>query len=129
MPSRYESEIEIVVIDRAAGIARIDTVDPLTRKIGGKLVHGDKRRAGILAHCHDIAGVILMAVGQRRVGDALDGPGERNSCLLEGRVPGEERVDQDARLTRIDAEAGMAEPGDLHGVSRITGPRRPGPRT
>ena len=38
-------------------------------------MHGDKRRAGILAHCHDIAGVILMAVGQRRVGDALDGPG------------------------------------------------------
>jgi hypothetical protein len=47
---------------RAAGIARIDLSTPT--HIGGKLVT-EISGARYPAHCHDIAGVILMAVGQR----------------------------------------------------------------
>jgi hypothetical protein len=60
-----------------------------------------------------------MAVGQCHVRHALCRIPHGKARILEGRVSGEERVDQEARFARIDAEAGMAEPGDLHGVSRI----------
>lgn len=47
--------------------------------------------------------------GQRHIGHAFGGTPHCMARILEGRVPGEERVDQDARLGRIYAEAGMAE--------------------
>ena len=85
----------------------------------GKLVDRDERRGGILADGDGIAGVVLMAMGQRHMGHALRHLPHRVARILEGRVSGEKRIDQDARFARIDAEAGMAEPGDVHGVSRV----------
>ena len=49
MPGGHEGEIEILVIERAAGIARVDLLDALPCQVGGKLVHGKQRRPRLLA--------------------------------------------------------------------------------
>jgi hypothetical protein len=124
MPGRHEGEVEVRVRLRAAGIAWIDLLHAQTRHMHGKLIDGDERYRRLLANGDGVAGVILMAMGQRHVGHAFCHLPHRVARILEGRVSGEERIDQDARFARIDAEAGMAEPGDLHGVSRVGVARR-----
>ena len=56
--------------------------------------------------------MIGMAVRQEDVAYALD---RRVLVGDEGRVAGEERIDQHGHAVEIKAESGMSEPGDLHG--------------
>ena len=74
MPSRDEGQVEIVVMERAAGIAGIDLLHPLAGDIGGELVHGEKLGAGLLADAHRIAGMVLVPVGERHMGHAFGSP-------------------------------------------------------
>ena len=62
MPGRDEGEIEVLVIERAAGIARVDLVHALPREVAGELVHGKQGRAGVLADCDRVAAMVLMTV-------------------------------------------------------------------
>ena len=82
----------------------------------GELIYRYQRWRGLFAD-GDSAGVILVPMGQRHMGHALGDIPHFLPRILEGRVAGEEGVDQDARFARIDAEAGMAEPGNVHGLS------------
>ena len=114
MQGRDEREVEIAVMERAAGVAGIDLLHPLAGEIGRKLVHGKELRAGLLADAQRIPGMVLVPVGERHVGDAVDRLVDRDPGLLERGVAGEKRIDQDAARAGIDPEAGMAEPGNLH---------------
>ena len=96
VPGGYEGEIEILVMERATGVAGIDFLHPEARHMHGKLIDGDERRGGLLADCNGVAGVILMAVGQRNMGHAFRHVPHCVARILEGRIPGEERVDEDA---------------------------------
>jgi hypothetical protein len=58
--------------------------------------------------------MVLMAMRQRHMGHALDSLLQRDARIGKGRIEAEEGIDQDAGRARIDAEAGMAKPGDLH---------------
>ena len=107
------------MMERAAGIAGIDLLNPKVRHMHGKLVDRDERRGGILADGDGIAGVVLMTMGERHMSHALCHLSHRVARILEGRVSGEKRIDQEARFARIDAETGMAEPGNVHGVSSV----------
>ena len=102
------------MVKRAAGIARIDFVHAAARHIGGELVHGQELGVGLLADPHGIAGMVLMPMRERHMRHALDRLMQRNPGILERGVAGEERIDQDAAPARVDAEAGMAEPRNLH---------------
>jgi hypothetical protein len=68
----------------------------LAREIGRKLVHGEERGTRLLADAHRIPGMVLVPVGERDMGDAVDGLAEGNPGLLERGVAGEKRIDQDA---------------------------------
>ena len=114
---RHEGEVEVRVRLGAAGIARIDLLHPKARHMYGELIYRYQRWRGLFADRHGIAGVILVPMGQRHMGYAFGHIPHRLTRILEGRITGEEGVDQDARFARIDAEAGMAEPGDVHGLS------------
>ena len=87
---------------------------PEARHVHGELEHRDERRAGLLADGDGVAGVILMAVGQRHMGHAFARLAHGQARIFEGRVPGEKRIDQDARLAGVDADTGVTEPSDLH---------------
>jgi hypothetical protein len=64
-------------------------------------------------------------MGERHMGDALRDAMQREPGVLEGGIASEKRVDQDAALARIDAEAAMAEPRNLHEtISSAREPRR-----
>jgi hypothetical protein len=39
---------------------------------------------------------------------------QRDAGVLEGGVAGQEWIDQDTALARVDAKAGMPEPSHLH---------------
>ena len=58
--------------------------------------------------------MVLMPMRERHMRHALDRLVHGNAGILEGGVAGEERIDQDAAGTCVDAEAGMAEPRNLH---------------
>ena len=75
-------EIEVLVIERAAGIAGIGVLHALPGQEGGKLVHGKQRRAGILADRDRVAGMVLMAMGQRHMGHTLDRLVQRDARSL-----------------------------------------------
>src|SRR5262249_55258311 len=64
-----------------------------------------------------VADVILVAVREHDMGDALGGG---RLVGHEGRIAGEERIDQHRRLAEVEAEGGMAIPGDLHGGSPMS---------
>jgi hypothetical protein len=91
-----------------------DLVHALPREVAGELVHGKQGRAGVLADCDRVAAMVLMTVRQRHMAHALDRLCEREARIGKGRIEAEEGIDQDARRARVDAEAGMAEPRDLH---------------
>jgi hypothetical protein len=63
--------------------------------------------------------MVAMAVGQHDMGDALD---RRLFVRDEGRISGEERINQHHMAGEIQPERGMAEPSDLHGGRPL--PRR-----
>ncbi len=77
-------------------------------------MHGEKLGIGLLADLHRIAGMVLVPVGQRHMGDTFDRLVHGNPGLLEGGIVGQKRIDQDAACAGVDPEAGMAEPGNLH---------------
>jgi hypothetical protein len=83
----------------------------------GELIYRYQRWRGLFADRHGIAGVILVLIRHRHILHPFAHIPHRLTRILEGRITGEEGVDQDARFARIDAEAGMAEPGDVHGLS------------
>ena len=114
MPGRNEGELEVAMVKRAAGIGRIDFVHTAARHIGGELVHGQELGGGLLADPHGIAGMVLMPMRERHMRHAVHCLMQGNPGILEGGVAGEERIDQDAAPARVDAETGMAEPGNLH---------------
>ncbi len=116
MPGRDEGEVEVAVMERAAGVAGIDFLHPMGRHMGGELVHGDELGPCLLADAHGVAGVVLMPVGERHMGHALGGLMQGDVGLLEGGVAGKKGIDQDAARAGIDTEAGMAEPRDLHAL-------------
>jgi hypothetical protein len=88
MPGRHEGKVEVLVRLRAAGIARIDLLNPKARHMHGKLVDRDER-GGILADGDGIAGVVLMAMGERHMSHPLCHLPHRVARILEGRVSGE----------------------------------------
>jgi len=96
VPGGHEGEVEILVMERATGIAGIDLLHPEARHMHGKLIDGDEWRRGLLADRDGVAGVILMAVGQRHMGHAFRNVQHCVARTLEGRIPGKERVNQDA---------------------------------
>ena len=100
MPGRNEGEVEIAVMERAAGIAGVDLLHPLRRHIGGELVHGDQLGTGLLADAHRVAGVVLMPMGERHMGHALGRLVHLDAGILEGAVAGKKRIDQDAAFDR-----------------------------
>ena len=77
-------------------------------------MHGQQLGVGLLADPHSIAGMILMPMRKRHMRHALDHVMQRNPGILERGVAAEERIDQNAAPARVDAEAGMAEPRNLH---------------
>ena len=64
-------------------------------------------------NCDRVTDMIGMAMRQHDMGDALD---RRVPIRGEGRVAGEERIDEHGLAGEIEPESGMAEPGDLHGI-------------
>ncbi len=114
MQGRHEGQVEVLVGLRAAGIAVIGVLHPLVLQIAGELVNGDELCSGLLADGDAIAEMVLVAVGQRHMGHPLGHVLQRNARLLEGGVAGEKGIDQDAACARVDAEAGMTEPRNLH---------------
>ena len=73
------------MIERAAGIAGIDRLHAEARHMHGELEHGDERRAGLLADGDRVAGMVLMAVGERHMGHALGHAVHAEAGILEGR--------------------------------------------
>jgi len=71
MPGQHEGEVETLVIKRAARIAGFDRLHTKARHMHRELVDREQRRAGLLADGDGVAGVVLMAMGQRHMGDAL----------------------------------------------------------
>jgi hypothetical protein len=55
-----------------------------------------------------------MAMRDEDVGDALDG---LIPVPLEGRIIGEEGVDQDHLVGEVEAKCTVSEPSDLHGIA------------
>ena len=96
MPGRNEGELEVAMVERAAGIARIDLVHAAAGHIGGELVHGQELGVGLLADPHGVAGMVLMPMRERHMRHAVDRLVQGNPGILEGGVAGEERIDQDA---------------------------------
>ena len=96
MPGRDEGEVEIAVMERAAGIAAIDLVHSMAGEIGRKLVHGEELGVRLLTDAQRIPGMVLMPVGERHMGDAVDRLMDGDPGLLERGVAGEKRIDQDA---------------------------------
>jgi hypothetical protein len=68
-------------------------------------VHREQRGAGVLADRDGVAGMVFVAVGQRHVGHTLDRVVQRDARIRKGLIEAEERIDQDARCARVDAEA------------------------
>jgi hypothetical protein len=63
-----------------------------------------------------VAHVIAVAVREHDVRDILD---SRRLVRREGRIAGEERIDQHRPAGEVEAEGGMAIPGDLHRVRPV----------
>ncbi len=96
MPSRDKGQVEIVVIERAAGVAGIDFLHPMTGEISRKLMHGKKLGARFLTDAHRIPGVILVPMSERHMSRSFDRLMQGNSGLLEGGIAGQKGIDQDA---------------------------------
>ena len=69
-------------------------------------------RSGRGRNVERIAHMVAMAMGEDDVGHAAN---RRRLIGHEGRVAGEERVDQYGLAGEVETESGMAVPGDLHG--------------
>ena len=102
-------------IDRAAEIARVDLalIDALPDQEHADLEIGNHHRAALLEDRGGIERMVVMAMRQKHVRDAL---GRAFPALAPGRVARQEGVDQDFRGPALDAERGMAVPGDFHGA-------------
>ena len=61
-----------------------------------------------------VADMVVMAVGQQHVGDAL---GRLFPAALPHRIVRQERIDEDGRAAMVDAKCGMSVPGHFHGQS------------
>ena len=122
MPGRNKGELEVAMVKRAAGIAGVDLLHPAARHIGGELVYGHQLGIGLLADPHGVAGMVLMPMGERHMGHAIRRLVQGDAGILEGGVAGEERINQDASVTGVDPETGMAEPGNLHASNPLIRP-------
>ncbi len=107
----HQADAEGAAIDRAAGVHRLEGFQALTGEIHAEVVIGDDSRAGRLGNGEGIADMVAMAMGDDDMADAFGGLGD---IALECRIAGEERIDQQGRISEVDAEGGMAEPGKFH---------------
>ena len=87
MPGRHEVRSKLVVDDVAARIAGIDLLHTEAGQVHGKLEHRRRACSRLLADGERVAGVILMAMGQRHMGDALVASCTRQSRCLESGLP------------------------------------------
>jgi len=86
----------------------------MTGQVGGELMHGDERGARLLADPNGIADMVLVTMGQGDMRHPLDDVLHRNVRFFEGRIAGQERIDQDTAIARFDPKTRMAEPRNLH---------------
>ena len=121
MERLHESQVEVLVRQQTARVARIDLVDPVAGEIGGEFVHREQRGPRFLANLDAIAEVIFMTVGQRHMGRTVDDVDFGNACLFEGGIAGQKRIDQDAACAQLNTKTRMAKPRNLHRLtSRVT---------
>jgi hypothetical protein len=55
--------------------------------------------------------MVAVPVGDQDMRRAAD---ELVPISLKGRIAGEERIDQNGPIRKVEAKRGMAEPGNLH---------------
>ena len=84
-------------------------------KPGGKIGIGQNRGTRFFRELDRVADMVAMTVGQQDMGDPLGHvlPVETGKA----RIVGQEGVDEDRGLGRVEAEGGVAEPGEFHDVS------------
>ena len=110
-----EGDGEAFHADRAARIARRKVLQALVRQPHAEIEVGNHGRTGVSRDLQRIADMVAVAVCQEDMGDVLGGI--LGVKALKARIAGEEGVDQDFGLGRVEAEGGMAEPGNFHGRS------------
>ena len=76
MQRLHEGGGEGAAIDGAAEIAGVDlvAVDALADQVHADLVVGDQLGAALLQHLHRAADMVIVAVGQKHMGDAFRRP-------------------------------------------------------
>ena len=114
MPGRNERNVETVVVEGAAGIAGIDILHALPRQIRGELEDRYQRRRVLLAGGDGIAGMVVVAMGERDMGHAFDRLAHGYAGIFESRIAVEKWIDQKPALAGIHPKAGMTEPRKLH---------------
>eukprot|EP01136_Pigoraptor_vietnamica_P042112 Opistho-1_new@15862 len=87
-------------------------------EMGGEVVDSDERDVEVLADRGGVCRMVAVAVGEQDVGGATDRLGA--AVCGEHRVAREPGVHQQDCGFEFNAEAGVAKPGDLHGVSFVT---------
>jgi hypothetical protein len=97
-----------------ADIAGIDFLiaDALADQIHADLEIRDQHGAGLLEDFRRSADVIVMAMGQKHMGDTLRG---LFPATLPDGIANQIGVDQDRGVAGFDTESGMAIPGQFHG--------------
>src|SRR6185312_11818192 len=118
MVGAHQRDREAALVGGAAGVHRIELLQPLGGQPHAQVVVGDHGRTGLLGDVERVAHVVAVAMRQHDMGNALDGG---RLVGHERRIAGEERVDQHGGLAEVEAEGGVAVPGDLHGVLQSAG--------
>ena len=113
-----ESRRETVEVNRTAGVAHVDLFHALCAEPGRKIGVRQHGRTGFTGDLDRVADMVSMAMGEQDVGEACHGI--LAGRFVEGRIAGEERVDEDSCLGGLDPEGRMAEPGDLHVYSPVS---------
>ena len=108
-----ERDLERTLVDRAAGIHRIALLDALPREIPDEVGIADHLRAGVARDRDGIADMVAMAMGEDDMRDAARRGG---GVTRKFGVAGEERVNENDRVGDLDAERGVAEPGQFHEI-------------
>jgi hypothetical protein len=111
----HERHREAALVRRAA---RVHGVEGLQALRGEPHAHFEVRHdlgAGRLRYLQGVTDVVAMPMRDEDVRDALDG---LIPAPPEGRIVGEEGVDQDDVVGEVEAKCTVSEPGDLHAVAR-----------
>ena len=111
MVGANERHREAALVRGATRVHRVEFLQALGREPHAEIIVGDDRSPRRGRNVERIAHMVAVAVSEHDVGHAFDGCGLVRD---EGRIAGEERIDQDCLAGEVESKGGVAIPGDLH---------------